>query len=137
MRSKGTRKVKSWGYHLTIDAGGCDHDAIRSKETIAAFTKELVDKIAMVPYGKARIVMFGEGDKKGYTLVQLIETSDITAHFVEETNAVYLDLFSCKKYSVPTTIAVFKKYFKPEKIIKRFVKRQAPEQSKKMTRKSK
>lgn len=130
-----TRKANVWGYHLTIDAGGCDHEAIRSKETIAAFTKELVEKIEMVAYGKPRIVMFGEGDKKGYTLVQLIETSDITAHFVEETDAVYLDLFSCKKYSVSTAIAVFKKYFKPRTMIKRFIKRQAS--SKKMTRKLK
>jgi len=135
MRSKGgnTRKIKSkasWGYHLTIDAGSCDHEAIRSKETIAAFTKELVDKIDMVAYGKPRIVMFGEGNKKGYTLIQLIETSNIAAHFVEETDDVYLDIFSCKEFVLNDAIAVFKKYFKPSTMVKRYVKRQA----KKMTR---
>jgi len=130
-----TRKIKPWGYHLTLDAGSCDHDAIRSKQTINAFTKELVKKIDMVAYGKPRIVMFGEGDKKGYTLVQLIETSDITAHFVEETDAVYLDLFSCKKYDPAVAIAVFKSYFKPQTLVKRFVKRNAL--AKKMTRKHK
>lgn len=138
--ARATRKLKKrWGYHLTLDAGSCDHDAIRSKNTIAAFTKELVDKIGMVAYGKPRIVMFGEGDKKGYTLVQLIETSDITAHFVEETNDVYLDLFSCKKYDLAKAIAVFKKYFKPRTIIKRFMARQAKSerQAKDSTRKGK
>jgi len=131
MRS--TRKIKSkgsWGYHLTIDAGSCDHDAIRSKETIAAFTKELVNKIDMVAYGKPRIVMFGEGNKKGYTLIQLIETSNIAAHFVEETDDVYLDIFSCKEFVLKDAIAVFKKYFNPKTMVKHYVKRQA----KKMTR---
>ena len=137
MRGKQTRKAtskSSWGYHLTIDAGGCDHEAIRSKETIAAFTKELVDKIDMVAYGKPRIVMFGEGNKKGYTLIQLIETSNIAAHFVEETDSVYLDIFSCKAFAIDDAIAVFKKFFKPQSIIKRFFKRQARANTKKMTR---
>jgi len=134
MRSKGTRK-QSWGYHLTIDAGDCDHEALRSKATIAAFTKELVDKIGMVAYGKPRIVMFGEGNKKGYTLIQLIETSNIAAHFVEETNDIYLDIFSCKKFVLNDAVAVFKKYFKPTTMVKRFFVRQA--KSKKMTRKLK
>ena len=137
MRSKvrHTRKTGSWGYHLTIDAGGCDHEALRSKSTIAAFTKELVAKIDMVAYGKPRIVMFGEGNKKGYTLIQLIETSNRSAHCVEETDDIYLDIFSCKKFVLNDAIAVFKKYFKPRTMIKRFIKRQAS--SKKMTRKLK
>jgi S-adenosylmethionine/arginine decarboxylase-like enzyme len=127
-------KVKGcWGYHLTLDAGECDHAAIRSKATIAAFTKELVEKIDMVAYGPPRIVMFGTGGKKGYTLVQLIETSNITAHFVEEVDAVYLDVFSCKKFKTSDALAVFKKYFKPKNLIKRIFTRQA--KGKKMTRK--
>ena len=137
MRSKrNTRKAKgSWGYHLTIDAGGCDHDALRSKSTIAAFTKELVSRIDMVAYGKPRIVMFGNRKTSGYTLIQLIQTSNIAAHFVEETDDIYLDIFSCKKFSINDAMVVFKKYFKPTTIIKRFVVRQA--KSKKMTRKLK
>ena len=134
-----TRKVNGkgcWGQHLTLDAGECDHAAIRSKATIAAFTKELVEKIDMVAYGPPRIVMFGTGGKKGYTLVQLIETSNITAHFVEEVDAVYLDVFSCKKFNSSDAIAVFKKYFNPKTIVKRVFTRQARQsKGKKMTRK--
>jgi S-adenosylmethionine decarboxylase len=134
-----TRKVSGkgcWGYHLTLDAGECDHDAIRSKATIAAFTKELVEKIDMVAYGPPRIVMFGTGGKKGYTLVQLIETSNITAHFVEEVDAVYLDVFSCKKFKSSDALAVFKKYFKPKSLVKRMFTRQARQtKGQKMTRK--
>ena len=91
----------------------------------ATTLKNVVNKIDMVAFGKPRIVMFGEGNKKGYTLVQLIETSDITAHFVEETNDMYFDLFSCKSYDPKVAIAVLRKFFNPKKIKTHFIKRQA------------
>ena len=119
------KKENPWGYHLIINAGDCDPDAIRSKETIAKFTKELVKTIDMVAFGKPQIVMFGEGNKKGYTLVQLIETSNISAHFVEETNDVYFDIFSCKPFDTKLVFPLFRSYFKPKKINSKFFTRQA------------
>jgi len=117
---------KFWGYHLIVNAGKCSPQAIRSKETIAAFSKELVRRIDMKAYGEPIVVNFGEGDKKGYSLVQLIETSDITAHFVEETNDIYLDVFSCKNYNPATVLGVLREFFQPTKIDTTFLKRQAP-----------
>jgi len=70
----------------------------------------------MVPYGSPLIRHFGEGDKLGYTLVQLIETSSIVAHFCEETNDAYIDIFSCKPFDQKVAEAVIQKYFKPESI---------------------
>jgi S-adenosylmethionine/arginine decarboxylase-like enzyme len=119
------RARKRWGFHLIVDARDCDPAAIRSKETIRRFVKELVECIDMVAFGTPQIVMFGSGNKKGYTLVQLIETSDITAHFIEETNDIYLDIFSCKDFKIPDALAVFKKYFNPSQIKKRFLTRRA------------
>jgi S-adenosylmethionine/arginine decarboxylase-like enzyme len=115
-----------WGYHLTVDAGNCDPEALRSKATIAKFIKELVPKIGMVAYGKPQIVKFGTGHTQGYTLVQLIETSDITAHFSEGSNEIYLDVFSCKTFDPKDAIEVFNKYFKATAIRKQFRVRQAP-----------
>jgi len=121
-----TRKVKrSWGYHLIVDAAKCNPEALRSKLTIAAFSKKLVDEIDMVAYGKPRIVKFGTGNKAGYTLVQLIETSDITAHFVEETNDIYFDVFSCKSFDPKVALSVIKEFFQPKRQNVRFIKRQA------------
>ena len=126
MRFTRKRKTqKSWGYHMMIDASACNPDAIRSKKTIAAFVKELVKAIDMVAFGKPRIVMFGTGNKRGYTLVQLIETSDITAHFIEETNDIYLDIFSCKTFDPKVAIRVFDTYFASGHKKVRFLKRQA------------
>lgn len=120
-----TKTVNPWGNHLIINAGNCDPKALRSKSTIIAFTKALVKEIKMVAFGQPRVVMFGSGNKKGYTLVQLIETSNICAHFVEETNDIYLDIFSCKKFNIADAIHLFKKVFQPKRIEKIFIKRQA------------
>jgi len=68
----------------------------------------------MVPYGEPQVVRFGSGNKQGYTLVQLIETSNITAHFVEETNDMYLDVFSCKDFRPEDVRGMVSKYFDPE-----------------------
>jgi len=122
-----TRKKKKpcWGYHLLLDASKCDPDAIRSKKTIAEFVKKLVKEINMVAYGRPRIIKFGTGKRKGYTLVQLIQTSDITAHFSEEEGSAYVDVFSCKMYDQKKAIQVFRSFFHPERIRTRFLTRQA------------
>jgi hypothetical protein len=80
----------------------------------------------MVAYGQPQIVMFGTGNKKGYTLVQLIETSNITAHFVEETNDLYLDVFSCKPFEAKDVMDVLNDSFEPAKSETKFLVRQAP-----------
>jgi S-adenosylmethionine/arginine decarboxylase-like enzyme len=106
--------MNHWGHHLILNARKCRPCAIRSAETITHFTKDLVKKIDMVPYGEPQVVLFGTGNKKGYTLVQLIETSNITAHFVEETNDMYLDVFSCKGFLPMDVRDMVAKYFGPE-----------------------
>jgi S-adenosylmethionine/arginine decarboxylase-like enzyme len=116
-----------WGQHLVMDAARCNPLKIRSSTNIYLFTQELVKKIDMVAYGPPQIVMFGTGNKKGYTLVQLIETSNICAHFVEETNDMYLDVFSCKKFDPHVVAGVVADYFGPDDVIVRNMDRQAPE----------
>ena len=116
-----------WGQHLVIDAARCMPHKIRCSKNIYFFTKDLVKKIDMVAYGEPQIVMFGTGNKKGYTLVQLIETSNICAHFVEETNDMYLDVFSCKEFNPHVVAGVIADYFKPDDITTRLLIRKAPE----------
>lgn len=115
----------SWGFHLALDIGRCSPIAIRCENNIYRFTKRLVKDIDMVAYGEPQIVMFGSGNKKGYTLVQLIETSNICAHFVEETNDMYLDVFSCKDFNPQVVKAVVEDFFQPERINGQFFERSA------------
>jgi hypothetical protein len=116
-----------WGTHLVVDVARCAPHTIRCHANIHKFSAELVKKIDMVAYGPPQIVMFGTGNKKGYTLVQLIETSNICAHFVEETNDMYLDVFSCKEFDPHVVVGVISDYFKPAEVNTRFLVRQAPE----------
>ena len=90
--------LTSWGLHTVIDLENCDAQAIRSDLRIEFWVKSLVRIIDMEPYGEPQIIRFGKDDKFGYTCVQLIETSCITAHFAEDTNSAYIDVFSCKPY---------------------------------------
>ena len=123
--AKTRNNKKNWGYHLIINAGLCDPVALRSKATITAFAKRLVKDIDMVAFGEPRVVMFGEGTKRGYTLVQLIETSNITAHFAEDQNDIYLDIFSCKPFDKAVALRLFRETFKPTNLDSTFMLRQA------------
>ena len=115
-----------WGYHIIVNAGACDHDAITSRDNVDAFARILVRDIDMVAYGDPQIVDFGTGDKAGFTLVQLIETSNICAHFVNELNEVYLDVFSCKSFDPEIVVNLVKQFFKTEKVDFQFITRKAP-----------
>jgi S-adenosylmethionine/arginine decarboxylase-like enzyme len=114
-----------WGYHLLLNAHKCVPATIRTRSVIRDFANDLVKQIDMVPYGKPQIVMFGTGNKKGYTLVQLIETSNICAHFVEETDDFYLDVFSCKDFKPEVVKDVVDYYFRPREVKTQLMARDA------------
>ena len=117
--------MSHWGHHLIINARRCTPSTIRSKSLIQEFSRTLVREIDMVPYGNPKVVMFGTGNKKGYTLVQLIETSNITGHFVEETDDMYLDVFSCKTFDPRKVNTIIDFYFGPVGIDSKLIDRDA------------
>lgn len=117
--------MNNWGKSTAFDAFCCNGEAIRSKKAIESFIAELVQRIDMVAYQEPLIVRFGTGNKEGYTLVQLIETSNITAHFAEETGDAYFDVFSCKDYDPVVVTEVIDKYFMPASISFTSIDRQA------------
>ncbi len=98
---------KAWGIASSIDIYDCDPAKIRNADEIRRFVVELCDLIEMKRFGETQVIHFGEDEKvAGYSMVQLIETSLISAHFANLTNAIYLDVFSCKPY-VPETVQAF------------------------------
>lgn len=101
----------AWGLLTSIDLHGCDPALIRDADAIKRFVSELCERIDMKRFGECQVVNFGEDEKvAGFSMVQLIETSCISAHFANLTNTVYLDIFSCKCYS-PRAAADFAKTF--------------------------
>jgi S-adenosylmethionine/arginine decarboxylase-like enzyme len=89
----------AWGIETAVDLYGCDPKLIRDEHAIRRFVHELCDLIEMKRFGDTQIVHFGEDDRvAGYSMIQLIETSLVSAHFANASNAVYLNVFSCKFY---------------------------------------
>lgn len=114
-----------WGYHQMLDCGQCDKELISSASNIKAFAIALVNKIDMVAFGDPQVVHFGSSEAEGYTLVQLIETSNICAHFSESSLEVYLDVFSCKAFDPLLVEDTVIQFFKPMTIRKKFFIRDA------------
>jgi len=116
-----------WGYHLMVDCGGCNLDAITDKQLVVQFVKELVDAIDMIAVGDPWVerTAIGVPDKEGFSLYQLIVTSNISAHFVDASRQIYLDVFSCKEFEQETVKQVVKKYFSPRRMKLNFIYRNA------------
>ena len=114
----------AWGYHLSLDCYGGELSLIKNGDNIAAFAKELVKRIDMKAYGEPQVIHFGEGNKQGYTLVQLIETSNICAHFCDDTGNFYLDVFSCKPYDTQQVHRVVEQFFSPDRIVENYLERE-------------
>jgi len=104
-------KINAWGIITCLDIHNCDPQLIRNPEVIKDFVLNLCDLIGMKMYGDPVIVNFGNDERvSGYSMTQLIETSLISAHFANQSNNVYLDIFSCKYYD-PEIAATFAKDF--------------------------
>lgn len=96
-----------WGVSTAVDLYGCDPDLIRDAGMIEMFVVQLCEHIDMKRFGDCQVVHFGDDEKvAGYSMTQLIETSLISGHFANATNAAYLDVFSCKFYE-PREVAEF------------------------------
>lgn len=101
-----------WGIASAIDIYNCDPEKIRDAEFIKQFVKDLCILIEMKRFGETQVVHFGEDEKvAGFSMVQLIETSLISAHFANQTNTTYLDVFSCKTYDPEVVREFSQKYF--------------------------
>ena len=114
-----------WGYHLILDVKECAKDLATDSEYITKWIKDLVAEIDMVAFGEPNIIHFGHGEEhlSGWTAIQLIETSNIVAHFCDSYGDCYLDVFSCKEFDVDKVVNHFNKWFEPKEIQKMFLNR--------------
>ncbi len=104
-----------WGFWAGIDLHSCDANLVKDENAIKDFVKKLCEKIDMKRFGKTIVVDFGEDPRvSGFSMTQLIETSLISAHFVNQTNNIFLDIFSCKFYNPLEAAEFAKKFFGAE-----------------------
>lgn len=97
----------AWGIASSIDVFDCKPELIRDAGAIKEYVQELCQKIKMKTYWDTQVIHFGEDERvEWYSMTQLIETSLISGHFANATNAAYIDVFSCKYYN-PQDVADF------------------------------
>lgn len=124
--AKSKKEQNYFGQELILNLYGCDLEKISSGKTIKKFVITLCDDvIKMKRYGDAFIPHFGHDNPitSGYSLVQLIETSSVTAHFSEYKKSVYLNIFSCAWFDARKTKEFCKKFFNAKKVKATLIKR--------------
>lgn len=113
-----------FGYHLMLDCSGCER--IDEYDQIYKFIKDLVVRIDMIAAGEPIIeYLLPDDPKSGYSLMQLITTSNICVHFMDKDNTAYFDIFSCKAYDIELVKQIVAEYFNPKKMRVNFITRQA------------
>lgn len=104
-------QLKPWGLSCAMVIRHCDPAKIKSAAAIQDFTIQLCKLIEMERFGDCQVVRFGTGNKEGYSMFQLIQTSNISGHFAEESNRAFIDIFSCKYYDVEATANFAMEFF--------------------------
>ncbi len=95
-----------------MDLHQCEPSLIGNPKAIQRFVRQLAKVLHMKLVGPTEIKRFGHGKLRGYSMMQFIETSSITAHFDEKGGRAFIDIFSCRKYQ-PRKVAEFcSKFFK-------------------------
>jgi len=118
-------KKKTYGYELVMDLYDCDMKVLTSRKKLKEYVDTLCRLIKMKKFGKTLIPYFGDNAAytKGYSLVQLIETSSITGHFSELWKTAYINIFSCLKYDQEKAKKFTKEFFRAKKARSRFLAR--------------
>lgn len=117
----------AWGMQMILDLAACRLKAVTDPDEIRSFVSELVTEIDMRAYGEPLLVHFAEHtpEAAGWSVVQLIETSNITGHFCDLSGDAYLDVFSCKRFDPTIAIALVERRLQPESVSVTLIDRQA------------
>jgi len=102
-----------WGVSSCIDLYDCDLNLMQDEAAIRRFVHELCDLIQMRRFGETQVVRFGDDPRvTGFSMTQFIETSLISAHFADNSRAIYLDVFSCAPYEPNEAANFAARFFK-------------------------
>ena len=119
-----------FGKELIIDADDCKGN-ITDKDYIQKFINELVETLGMKKKGDTIFEYFENNDYNrtrdivGYSVVQIISLSNITLHINEISKTFYVNIFTCGELDDLKAILLFSEYFKPMKMKKQIIIRDA------------
>jgi len=118
---------EQFGQELILNLYECDLKKISDGDHIKNYIVKLCDEVIyMKRYGEALIPHFGHENPvtSGYSLVQLIETSCVSAHFSEYKKSVYINIFSCKWFDPKKAADFSKEWFGAGKITTKLLQRE-------------
>ena len=103
----------SYGIETVIDLYNCNLTTISTETKLRQYLKRIVKELDMVPFGAPFVERFGFNAEHtaGYSIVQLIETSNITGHFSENLRSAHINVFSCKAYDTEAAYEFTRKFF--------------------------
>lgn len=114
-------KAKTYGYELIMDLYDCDPGVLKSRKKILEFSDKICKSIKVKKFRKPIAIRYGKGFIKGFSLVQLIETSLVSGHFSELWNRAFINIFSCKEFDDKIAKDFTKKFFGAKKIKARLI----------------
>ena len=117
---------EEYGIELILDLYNCDLAKISDGEHIKKFLIELCDHvIEMKRYGESFVEHFGHKNPitSGYSMVQLIETSNVSGHFSEHKKAAYVNIFSCRLFDDEKTAKFCQEWFGAKRVKKQVLER--------------
>ena len=110
------KQTNCWGVSSCIDLYDCDLPLMQDETVIKRFVRELCDLIQMRRFGETQVVRFGDDPRvTGFSMTQLIETSLVSAHFADNSKAIYLDVFSCAPYDPDEAAEFAARFFKAQR----------------------
>ena len=117
-------QTNCWGISSCIDLYNCDLHLMQDEAAIKRFVCELCDLIKMRRFGDTQVVRFGDDPRvTGFSMTQLIETSLVSAHFADNSRAIYLDVFSCAPYNPDEAAEFAARFFNAQQRKLQVVKR--------------
>lgn len=100
-----------WGRSVSLDLHGCNKKLIKEPKEIKKFVRRLCKLLNMKRHGPTEVERFGHGKLRGWSMMQFIETSSITAHFDDKGGRAFIDVFSCKQFDSKKVVKFSKKFF--------------------------
>lgn len=106
-----------WGMETFIDLLECSPWLVQDPDHLRGFLAALCDHIGMRRYGEPTVVHFGDEPRvSGWTGIQLIETSNLNVHLIDEISAGCINIFSCSPYPPVQAAQFCQQWFEAQEV---------------------
>jgi S-adenosylmethionine decarboxylase len=103
----------TYGMHLTVRISNVERQSVlNDSDAVSNFLVSLVDRVGMrILAGPMVGIEEGVPEKRGLSSVIILYESHAAIHTYPELGEAFVDLFSCKRFSVETVLDTLESYF--------------------------